>query len=66
MFSHAYNRVGTTKAFKAFGLVSSHLALTHVQASMAFADLVVTLLSVCTALDSVLPRLVNLSTTCSF
>ena len=29
------------------------------QASLAFADLVVTLLSVCTALDSVLPRLVN-------
>ena len=62
MFSHAYNRVGSTKALK----VSSHLALTHVQASLAFTDLVVTLLSVSTALDSVLPRLVYVSTACSF
>ena len=66
MFSHAYNRVGSTKALNAFGLVSSHLALTHVQAALAFADLVVTLLSVCTALDTVHPRLVYGSTACSF
>ena len=66
MFPHAYNMVGSTKALNAFGLVSSHLALTHVQASLAFTDLVVTLLSVSTALDSVLPRLVYVSTACSF
>ena len=68
--SHACKRVGSTTALQTFSLVSSLISFrsqTFVRslpnATLAFAVLAVTSSSMCTALERVLLRYVNLSTT---